>query len=68
HLHPGLFEWAPYPTHVNRSGLQHLDLLAGLPGTEQVFESGLAGFMDEAERQTSAAGWQEHIQPFLLYP
>jgi uncharacterized protein YbbC (DUF1343 family) len=66
-LHPGLFEWAPYPTHVNRSGLHHLDLLAGQPGTEQVFESGMAGFAEEIERQTSAAGWRDNILPFLLY-
>ena len=66
-LHPGLFEWAPYPTHVNRSGLHHLDLLAGLPGTEQVFESGLAEFVEETEKYTSAAGWQDIIRPFLLY-
>ena len=67
-LHPGFFEWAPYPTHVNRSGRHHLDLLAGLPGTEQVFESALGDFANEVEKFLSTGQWQDNIRPFLLYP
>lgn len=66
-LHPGLFEWAPYPTHVNRTGRHHLDLLSGLQGTEQLFAGPPAGFADDAEKYTPAGDWQDRIRPFLLY-
>jgi len=66
-LHPGLFEWAPYPTHVNRTGVDHLDLLAGMRGTEPLFASGLSDFRQEAEKWLSAGEWQESTWPFLIY-
>lgn len=66
-LHPGLFEWAAYPTQVNPSGKKHLDLLTGLPDAERLFESDPAGMFSEIKKYTSAGQWQDMIRPYLLY-
>jgi uncharacterized protein YbbC (DUF1343 family) len=66
-LHPGLFEWAPYPTHVNPRGLGHLDLLLGVRGAEGLFESGVMDELAGIRKYTDAGGWAERVGPFLLY-
>lgn len=68
HLHPTHFSWAPYPTHVNPTGRRHLDLLAGIPGTEQFFDISLPQFLQEIPSHLAAGPWQDNIRPFLLYP
>ncbi|HTI12072.1 MAG TPA: DUF1343 domain-containing protein [Puia sp.] len=66
-LHTGSFEWAVYPTQVNPSGGQHLDLLLGLPRAEQLFESHPATLLADIQKHTAAEGWAERVKPFLLY-
>ncbi|MGX5817008.1 exo-beta-N-acetylmuramidase NamZ family protein [Chitinophaga lutea] len=55
-LYPDHFMWADYPTHVNRSGGRHLDLLLGVLRAEEVdrldFDSG---------------DWAERVGAYLLY-
>jgi len=67
-LHPGLFEWAAYPTHVNPRGSGHLDLLLGIRDTEALFESGAMDEMAGVRKYTHAGDWAERIKPFILYP
>jgi len=66
-LHPGSFAWATYSTHVNPTGQQHLDLLSGLPNTEQLFETPLPGFNQEMKMLLSTGDWKNRVGPFLLY-
>ncbi|WP_291911927.1 DUF1343 domain-containing protein [Chitinophaga sp. CB10] len=61
-LHPGKFEWAAYPTYVNRQGTRHLDLLTGLSGAEAL----IAG-NGSVEACTAAGDWQARVAPYLLY-
>jgi hypothetical protein len=67
-LHPGLFEWAPYPTLVNPRGGGHLDLLLGVRGAEALFESGVMNSLAGIRPFTNAGDWEKRIRPFLLYP
>jgi len=67
-LHPGLFEWAPYATHVNPRGVGHLDLLLGVRGAEALFESGLMIEQAGIRKVTDAGDWADRIGSFLLYP
>jgi uncharacterized protein YbbC (DUF1343 family) len=64
-LHPGSFEWAPYPTHVNPKGHGHLDLLLGVPGAERVVAPGAD--LGAIRKYTVVGDWAQRIQPFLLY-
>ena len=66
-LHPGAFEWATYPTHVNPTGQNHLDLLLGMAGAESVFDVPLAEFVAAARKLTDPGDWSNRMQPFLLY-
>ena len=66
-LHPQHFQWATYPTHVNPSGKNHLDLLSGIPGTATLFETALADFTDAVRKHIELKDWVLHIQPHLMY-
>jgi hypothetical protein len=66
-LHPQWFAWATYPTHVNPTGKQHLDLLAGIPGIEQFFETPMSGFIEQMKMRLSTSDWMSRVAPFLLY-
>lgn len=66
-LHPQHFQWAVYPTHVNPSGKNHLDLLAGIPGTASLFNTALPGFVDAAGKFMELTEWSIRIQPYLMY-
>jgi uncharacterized protein YbbC (DUF1343 family) len=66
-LHPGQFAWAAYPTHVNPSGLHHLDMLAGIPNAERLFEMALDDFAKNLKTYTTPGDWPQRIQSFLLY-
>lgn len=67
HLHPGDFQWAPYPTHVNYSGRGHLDLLLGIPAATKLFENQESLSWSEIEHFTQIPGWADMIRPFRLY-
>lgn len=66
-LHPQWFAWATYPTHVNPTGKQHLDLLAGISGIEQFFETPMSGFIEQMKMRLSTGDWKNSVAPFLLY-
>jgi len=66
-MHPGLFEWAPYITHVNPAGRRHLDLLLGVRDAEKLFEMGAAKDLPGIRKYTDAGDWVERMRPFLLY-
>ncbi|AEV96684.1 hypothetical protein A4D02_34975 [Niastella koreensis] len=66
-LHPQHFQWATYPTHVNPSGKNHLDLLSGISGTPILFETALADFTDAVREHIELKDWFLRIQPHLMY-
>ncbi|MBV7530517.1 exo-beta-N-acetylmuramidase NamZ domain-containing protein [Chitinophaga sp. sic0106] len=63
-LHPGWFEWAPYPTFVNPNGVRHLDLLSGLKDAETLLSETEASGV---HRYTDAGNWEERVSAYLLY-
>jgi len=68
-LHPGDFQWTPYPTMVNPEGRHHLLRLTGSRTLVDAME-GRSGPLD-GERLTEltrAPGWWERVTPHLLYP
>jgi uncharacterized protein YbbC (DUF1343 family) len=66
-LHPQHFQWSTYPTHVNPSGKNHLDLLSGISGTATLFETALPGFTDAAKEHIELKDWLLRIQSYLMY-
>ncbi len=65
--HPGLFEWSPYPTHVNPSGEKHLDKLLGFENAESLFEQRPDQFTPAMQELLDCAGWVSRVRPHLLY-
>ncbi len=66
-LYPGHFEWAPYPTHVNPTGKEHLDKLLGISNSEDLFRLPLPALIAAITKQTACPGWKCEIEGFLLY-
>lgn len=66
-LHPDLFTWAPYPTHVNHSGANHLDLLTGLRDAEALIGMGEFRSLDDIRQHTIAANWGSEVALYLMY-
>jgi uncharacterized protein YbbC (DUF1343 family) len=66
-LHPDAFEWAPYPTYVNSTGKKHLDLLTGLPGSEQLLEKAQGDDGMDITRHLNTDDWMSKVEPYLLY-
>ncbi len=66
-LHPDMFEWATYPTHVNPTGRNHLDLLLGVEDAEKLFDVPLSDFVAATKKLTDPGDWSRRMQPFLLY-
>ncbi|SJZ83491.1 exo-beta-N-acetylmuramidase NamZ family protein [Sediminibacterium ginsengisoli] len=66
-LYPAHFAWGTYPTHVNPSGINHLDKLLGINEIEALFELPLNSFMATFTREIRVKDWQEDVAPFLLY-
>jgi uncharacterized protein YbbC (DUF1343 family) len=65
--HPDHFEWKPYPTNVNPSGKNHLDLLLGIGDSETLFELPLKDFEEQIKSLTLAKNWNDSMRPFMLY-
>lgn len=65
-MYPGQFAWAPYPTHVNPSGIKHLDKLLGLNNSETLFNLPLPAFIAAITRHTNCADWSRTMK-HLLY-
>ena len=66
-LHPNDFQWAAYPTHVNPTGNNHLDLLSGMADTAALFEVALPDFIEAAKKHLTLHDWVVRMQPYLLY-
>jgi uncharacterized protein YbbC (DUF1343 family) len=66
-MYPQQFEWKPYPTLVNPTGVQHLDKLLGITDSEKLFELPLPKFIAEVTRLTQSRNWKKEIQGYLLY-
>lgn len=60
------FSWGLYPTQANPSGSNHLDLLTGIPNSQELFSLERSGFINRIQRLLKTK-WPETIQPFLLY-
>lgn len=65
-LYPDSFDWAPYPTFVNSSGQQHMDLLTGMEGSQSLFGSGAAN-LAAIRGFTSAGDWSSKWADHILY-
>lgn len=65
--HPQDFAWAAYPTHVNRSGSNHLQLLTGQKQAETLFDLPMQDFKEKLETFISAGQWVADVNPYLLY-
>ncbi|MBT9483262.1 DUF1343 domain-containing protein [Sediminibacterium sp.] len=66
-LHPEKFEWAPYKTHVNPVGTQHLDKLLGIHSAEELFQLPMHAFLQKCTKETKVAEWEIQISNYLLY-
>lgn len=66
-MYPQSFEWRPYPTLVNPTGLQHLDKLLGITNSEKLFDLPSPRFLAEVTKQTQCRDWEKEISSFLLY-
>ena len=66
-IYPNNFEWKPYPTHVNPTGLNHLDKLLGIVDSEKIFDLPLDQFLRTIQQLTTVKSWIKEIAPFLLY-
>lgn len=66
-LYPQNVQWANYPTHVNKTGERHLDLLAGTPSVRALLEKDWAIFNEQIVPLTEVPGWHKKVEPFLIY-
>lgn len=66
-LHPSTFEWAPYKTFVNPTGMHHLDKLMGVPASEALFDLPMHQFIQQCTQLTNTQYWHKQIQAYLLY-
>lgn len=66
-LYPENVQWANYPTHVNKTGERHLDLLAGTPSVRELLETGWEIFTEQISLLTEVPDWHEKVEPFLIY-
>lgn len=66
-LHPTYFQWAPYPTNANPTGVNHLSLLLGVPNAESLFDLPLKDWLLEMNKLLRVDGWKKEIGEFLLY-
>jgi uncharacterized protein YbbC (DUF1343 family) len=65
--HPQHFMWTPYKTAVNPSGEDHLSKLSGIQSAQQLFDLPLPQFIARCTKLTHCVGWQEQMEPYLLY-
>jgi len=60
------FSWASYPTQANPAGNRHLDLLTGLPSSQDLFDADPSAFLVQLDMHLHTQ-WAETISPHLLY-
>jgi uncharacterized protein YbbC (DUF1343 family) len=61
------FAWSTYPTHVNKTGKNHFDLLVGDPSVRALLESNPSFFLKKDNTFTEISDWATEVRPFLLY-
>ncbi|RTL56650.1 MAG: DUF1343 domain-containing protein [Sphingobacteriales bacterium] len=67
-LHPNHFAWQGYVTHVNPTGVNHLDKLLGIPSSENLFESDMESYLQHLHALLNISeSWQQTMLPHLLY-
>ena len=66
-IYPNEFEWKPYHTLVNPSGINHLEKLLGFENCETLFDLPLAKFIREITMLTQCRTWKQEIRNYLLY-
>ena len=66
-LYPDQLEWANYPTHVNKTGARHFDLLTGTPSVRQLLERDTHLFFKAIQDMTGVEDWYEKTKAFHLY-
>lgn len=66
-LYPEQLQWANYPTHVNKTGARHFDLLTGTPTVRGTLEGDLSQFFSQIRELTNVGDWWEKARGFLLY-
>jgi uncharacterized protein YbbC (DUF1343 family) len=66
-MHADNFQWASYPTHVNPTGENHLNLLLGIPNVSKLFDKSWEAFNEQIPSLLHVEAWSEKIRPYLLY-
>ncbi len=66
--YPTQLEWANYPTHVNKTGARHFDLLTGTPRVREALEADVDQFFGQIGDLTGVGDWKERTEGVLLYP
>ena len=66
-LYAEQLQWANYPTHVNKTGARHFDLLAGTPAVRRALEKDGDRFFSQIRDLTEVGDWEEKTKAFLLY-
>ncbi|MFC0182694.1 Uncharacterized conserved protein YbbC, DUF1343 family [Pseudarcicella hirudinis] len=66
-MYPENFQWAAYPTNVNKTGSGHFDLLMGQDYVRKVFEQNPEQFRQEIKKFTDVSDWNDRVRDFLLY-
>lgn len=66
-LYPEQLQWANYPTHVNKTGAWHFDLLTGTPLVREALEDDVEQFFGQIGDWTGVGDWRDRAKAFLLY-
>lgn len=66
-LYPEQLQWANYPTHVNKTGARHFDLLTGTPIVREALEEDVIQFFSQIQELTKVEDWKQKTEPFWLY-
>lgn len=66
-LYPQQLQWANYPTHVNKTGARHFDLLTGTPTVGEALEANASQFLSQIPAFTNVGIWKQKTEPFWLY-
>lgn len=66
-LYPEQLQWANYPTHVNKTGARHFDLLTGTPTVRDALEKDVTEFFSQIQEFTKVGDWKQKTKPFWLY-
>ena len=66
-LYPEQVQWANYPTHVNKTGVRHFDLLTGTSVVREALEDDVEQFFGQIGDLTGVGDWRERAEAVLLY-